>query len=578
MKLSKIGPFALVLFFLAVALILTYPLLLNMSAGVIGAPGSPDYLGHVWHSWWFGEAIATGVNPYEAGYSLFPFGSSDFMAKSGPCLNALLAVPFSWLGWTFSINLTVIALLTFNGIGAFVLVRYLTGSTAGALVSGIAMMLIPSLRGELGTGHMDQLSLGWVLLYLYFLIRSGREAGYLNPVLAAFFLLMSTLSFLGYGLLLSVMTVLFAAHRAFRNRNLRDNFLYARRVLVFGLTASMLLAPVAVSYLSTSSSTETSRELKSESRSRDIDKKITDMNSVSLVRKNQGRAGLAVECWWTIVVLAGLGIVLAGRAARVWVYTAVLFFVLALGPAVEIGEGVWLMSPGNLFYEYWPFFHRLRFPFRLMLFFWMAVSVLAGYGVAELGRRMTRLPAGLLVPGAIVVLVVEAMLMAPVRIPAEISSFPSVPAWYHELGQQPGGAIIGVPFLTRKPTMEEEGRWPVVFWGALDMYYQTVHGRPTMSGRWTAVSPPDEYSGQVLGNTLVSNLSRLQTTPESELEDVTKEDLLALSALGYELIIVNENWLWPGPRRAVGRYLDQNLGEALKVQEDGLLIYTLPIQ
>jgi hypothetical protein len=161
-----------------------------------------------------------------------------------------------------------------------------------------------------------------------------------------------------------------------------------------------------------------------------------------------------------------------------WAALVLLFFVLALGPVLQInGNQVqWLLSP-NLplvmpyqLLEKLPVFSISRSPDRFDMPLTLCLAVLAGYGTNVLlntwwPRLRLSVRGGLLFAGFLALVLVELTPFPYPQRPADI------PRWYHQVASEPGDfSILDLP--------PQDDYWH----GAYRMYFQTAHGKPIFGG------------------------------------------------------------------------------------------------
>ena len=115
------------------------------------------------------------------------------------------------------------------------------------------------------------------------------------------------------------------------------------------------------------------------------------------VEKGEGRFGdiNTVFLGWATLALALLGALAARRKLAGWIWAAVVFGILALGPLLQINghyrfsldgllpEGVTFPLPFTLFH-YIPFVNANRAPNRTSVILMLALAVLASYGLVQL--------------------------------------------------------------------------------------------------------------------------------------------------------------------------------------------------
>ena len=566
--------------------VVTWPLILNMDDRVVGEPTRPDYIGHIWHCRWFANAIFTGINPYQVHTVLFPVGSADFIAKSGPCFGAALTVPLQALfGVVTSYNITVLAFLLLTVYAGYRLTHYLVRDRAAAFVAGALWLVIPLVHAEISASHVDQFSLGWCLLAVLYLLRTLREPGWGSPIALGAFVAITTLSYMGYALLLGVVAPLLLLGELLGDRSRPIRPLLAR-IAVSLLTFSVLIAPVMVGYLThqgggeASGATGVSFPLEFSTRAAgqlEMTEQIILNESIRPLDPNiryeiDGR-GLLGQLPVLLLALAGLGVIAARRRALLWALGSAIFIVLSLGPyflgtapaPTTGGNEALFPLPGLLLYNHLPLFTRFRFPYRFLFMFWIFLSPLVAFGAHDLVRRVQlgRRTAAVWAVGLCAALLVEAVVRGMVPLPARLSELPAVPSFYSEiLANEPDCAVLSLPFQLQKPTLAEEASFPTPFWQSYVMHYHGVHNKRIVDGMWVAFSHPEIHARFLDRNTLVRNLQAWQTTPHRTPDPIDAGDLWALEQIGFRYAIVHTDWLRRPQADSIGHCLDALYGPA----------------
>ncbi len=204
---------------------------------------------------------------------------------------------------------------------------------------------------------------------------------------------------------------------------------------------------------------------------------------------------------YATLALAVLGAIVAGRRARAWLVIALIAFVLALGPLLQINgqslydlDGLQVTVPlPYILLHYLPFVKGFRAPNRFSLVLLQAMAVLAGYGAAWLlvkvagsrGQAEARPASSARGPQRfsrhslawlLAILLSAAVLFEHLATPMPLTDA-RVPAPYAALAEQPGDwALLQLPMGWRNG---------FGVFGAEDTrveWYQTVHGRPILSG------------------------------------------------------------------------------------------------
>lgn len=176
-------------FYLAVALVITYPLVAQFSTAFAGFIYGDAYeMAH--HIWWFKQALQTGQNPFYQSLLAYPNGIAGVTVWANP-LQSFPAWFFAFvLPLPAALNLQILLTLALNGWAAFFLAHYLTRaavkSAAPAVLAGVVFMLYPTMQGHLGVAHATQIVQWGVPLYVYALFRV-RERPTLGSLLLAVF-------------------------------------------------------------------------------------------------------------------------------------------------------------------------------------------------------------------------------------------------------------------------------------------------------------------------------------------------------------------------------------------------------
>ncbi|MCA9909925.1 MAG: hypothetical protein KC519_14810, partial [Anaerolineae bacterium] len=140
-------------FYVAVAVLITYPVITVLSTHFAGHPFGDSYE-IARHIWWINHALKTGQPLFYQPLLLYPQGiaSAYFWGNPLQLFPAWLLAFFLPLPAAF--NIQVILTLVLNGWAMSRLARYLTGSTLAALAAGAIYMAYPTMQGHLAAGHV----------------------------------------------------------------------------------------------------------------------------------------------------------------------------------------------------------------------------------------------------------------------------------------------------------------------------------------------------------------------------------------------------------------------------------------
>jgi hypothetical protein len=157
-------------FYLALAVVITWPLVTVLSSHFAGYPfGDPHEMTR--HIWWFTHALRTGQPVFFQPLLAYPAGIEGVILWSDPLqffpawlLAFVLPLPAAY-------NLTALLTLALNGWSAYWLLWKLTGSRPAALLAGVIYLAAPTLQGHLAGGH-GGLLVQWPLPFLVYSLQS----------------------------------------------------------------------------------------------------------------------------------------------------------------------------------------------------------------------------------------------------------------------------------------------------------------------------------------------------------------------------------------------------------------------
>lgn len=473
----KLPPFArheyrwVTLAFLACALLLTTPLLRHPTS-LFGEADAWQFLWNFDHvgRWLSGadDLFRTGMLHWPAGISLVFHTLSLSNA-----LPAQLFIPVFGLVGTY--NLLIYLHFVGAGLAMYVLARHLVRSPLAAFVAGYLFTFSPYHLMR-STGHLNLFSTEGIPLYIYFLWRmrerpSWRMAG---GALAA-------LVYTGYAdlyllLFLFVFTLLFVLYALLT----RTSWRFYRTLALVGIATALILTPMLYPLLTEKFTTTTHEVI-----SHDPARYSADALSFFIPGIHSAYRDWTAPFWqnwsgtmesttyigWTVIVLAAFALWRRRREPSAWFWgvTAVIFFVLALGPYLHVN--------GVIHYDITlPYSHLLDIRLlaiggvvtRFAMMGSMALAVLVAFTLHDLNGAFRR---GWLVP--FVVFLVAAVELWPARIPA---SAVSVPEFYRTLAAD-----------TEQYAIADLSDAP-----AKVLYYQTVHGKPLVGGYTSRPTVPTQ--------------------------------------------------------------------------------------
>lgn len=509
--------FLILLFYLVIALVMTWPLVQNFSDHV---PGSEtwafDEYTFVWNFWWFKHAVFDlGVNPLHTNFIFYPIGTS-LVLYTFTLLNAILAIPVEFVfGYPAAINSLLLFSFVASAYGTFLLTQYLLRQSArlrdadplfltlAAFLGGSIFAFTSSRFVYASLGHYNFVSSQYLPFYALFFIKTIRESSLKNALLAGLFAAFAILTETTYTVFLALFSLLVLLF-AMRARELAPRF--TLRLIALGaltmVIASPLLVPSFVEFANAGYSlpawghaekllvdlfgfvTPTSLQpwnrnwVEELSAVRQGTSRFVDVNTMFL-----GYATLA---------LALIGSWIFRKSLGIWIASAVAFAILSFGPLLHINgqssfdlDGIQVTLPMPfLILHYIPFLKENRVPNRFGILVILALAVLVAFAVAWAAQKLKSTNQKLAYVFPFSFLLLALFEHSAIPLPLTDARVPDV---YRQIAQEPGDyAILSLPFGFRNS---------FTTLGAEDtrmQYYQTAHGKFLLSGN-TSRNPPIQF-------------------------------------------------------------------------------------
>jgi hypothetical protein len=498
-------------FFLAWALLFTYPLVTHMGDGVVLSTGDDAWL-HLWDLWWADKSLVDlHTSPYFTYFLYHPTGV-NLVYHSLDIFNGVLSIPLQHLlGLTWAFNLLLLANLTLDGLAAYWLCLERTGSVGAALVGGALFASAPLLGTSVNLGQLDEVTVWWLPLYILALYRAldspgmpwQRGGGRRATLCAGICLVGASLATWYFTAGLVVFTVLFVPAYLVAPRRDRAAaggaawWQAAAKVGAVAVIFVLALSPLLVAMI---------RERLSGATYMLPSYQTTLQNSADLAGLFlPGRVQVAsIDQHGSNVALGLVGLALAlvalvKRWKDAWpVALALLGLVLmSLGPHLQLlGTDTQLPMPYALLNNV-PFIGASRQPLRFVATAGICISLLAAFGTAyllELAGQPTTgdaflhrqdakvrqgrqgfnglTPTVVARPSSVVsILVVSFLLLLTAfelfGIPRSIASTSIGPAYTLLRDAKEQGAVMELPYS---------------LWQARPQFYQSVTGRPVLGG------------------------------------------------------------------------------------------------
>jgi hypothetical protein len=467
---------AVVLAAVALTSVLTYPLAFKIDR--VGRLATDDGRWSIWVVSWVAHALTTNpAGVYQA--NIFYPQRNALAFSEANLVEGALGAPVWALTHNPYTTHNVVALLSFviSAVGAYYLVRYLTGHRGAAAVAAVLYAFCPFAFAR--TAHIQLLFTGGIPFCLLAFHRLVDRVSVSRAVTLGIALWLQALACAYYGIFAGLMvglgTLVVAGTRGvWRSRE------YWMAIGLAAFVSVALTTPFFLPYLDVQQDTGFARTLDD-----------------ARMYAADGGAWLASSAWahrWWLswiepfneVLFPGLVAVVLGVAGAIlalrnrpdrelvifYGLSAVLAFWLSFGP----DAGLY-----SIFYSTIPVFSFLRAPGRIGIVVVMCLAVFAGLAVrALLGQR----PKAAMWAAVIALVAAAELMQAPLNGMREAEPFPNA---YRTLAIQPAGVVAEFPYFYQRSDFPRH---------ALYMLNSATHWMPLVNGYSDHI--PQEFRDQVV--------------------------------------------------------------------------------
>ncbi len=417
--------FALFAFYLFLAVVLTYPLALQLGTHIPGH--DTDGPAQTWSLWWTRYALLDlGRAPFTTDYLFYPLGL-NLVAYTPVFLNGILSIPIQLIfGVIVAQNLLVYGALALGAFGAFLFTREILArlNLAQTRYADGAAMLAGALYGfgawhlnYVVAGHFMLISNQWLPYYALYLLRLDK--GWRNAFMLALFLIFTAWTELTYLPFLALLTIFYLAYLLIVKRR-------ALKQTISSLLVASAIALVGISPLIFSLAADFQRYgyYLTEGVGRififsaepisfflpSAQHPLLGAWSASITTANTSYAFIG----WAVLSFAILGVYANRKIAFVWFWisAAFLFALLMFGTTLYLGGADTNVPMPFALLRLIPFVNANRYPARFNVMLMLALAPLVALGALWLLNA--RAAWGKFVFAALTALLVFEQLVAPI--------------------------------------------------------------------------------------------------------------------------------------------------------------------
>ncbi|MCL4257291.1 MAG: hypothetical protein KJZ53_02040 [Anaerolineales bacterium] len=496
--MPKLKHFALAgAFFLLLALLFTYPLILDFTDSIVGGTQG-DGIYFVWLVRWY-QGFFTGENAHIFFNPMMNYPQGWNLSTTDTSLAALApSIPFSMaLGPVAGYNIGMWLSFVFSGLAMYAWVYRHTRSHAASLLAGTIYAFFPNRIAHYTAGHLNLSATAWFPLYfmgLYEVLRAKEKFNWGWMALCAVSLGLIAFTSMYYLLFTLLITVIFLAgyvlfeSRAEVRRLLTQPANWLRGAATVALSAPFLymalrpflslagqggLADRSVDYMNEFAANITDFLAPASSHFL-LGGWISDIFDRSQWIEGSLYVGMVTLA---LVVLAFVWKKQLANKPLLYISALAMLgaLVIAMGPHLHWDRELVLINgervplPSLLLYNYVPFFAKMRAIMRMGLFTLLFAAFVAGVGADLLLKRIRPQWRGWAAAGLIALALFE---FYPGTFYGSIKPVEARPVDYW-LAEQPGqGAVVQLPF-SRSVDQEQ-------------VYYALTHKKPFTGGFFNA--------------------------------------------------------------------------------------------
>ena len=492
--------------YLALAILLTYPLILKFVTHVPGDGGDDPAL--AWNLWWVPYSIINlGKSPIYTDYMFYPIGL-NLAYYTLTYLNAFLSIPLQYAtNLVIATNANVLFSFAMSGFGAYLLVKYLLRDSKSlisilyspwAFAAGALYAFSSNKFLYVSLGQFNIASSHWIPFYIQFLlkltddrrpttdVRSTLKLGFMLGL----FLLFQALSEFIYASFLIIFTVVYLIYWLIKNRFRPLSFvLRLPSFVIAAITFTIPMLPILSAMI---------QDMLTEGDFIQSGLGFADVFSTDVLgffvpnHLHPIFGNLESQFHFAYINFGYLGFVALLVAliafwkmppARIWALFGGIFVLLTLGPSLRINGDVTPAPflPFNFLLEI-PFIKGNRYPSRWSVMVTLALAVMVGYGLAWLSERMlrsTQHAARIIVFRVAYSVIIFGLLFEHLSAPLPLSDF-RIPDAYQTIAQDKGDfTVLELPLAWRNGfrmtgTLDAE----MMF----EQWYQMEHKHPILGG------------------------------------------------------------------------------------------------
>ena len=485
---------------------LTWPTIAQLGSHIPGQLG--DAYVHLWVFEWLKAALANGQNLFETRLIFYPAGVS-LLNHNIAWVNFALWLPLQALfGGEVGYSLAFLLIFPLNGLAFYLFIREILEVETAAFLAGLIGAFWPYNLSH--HDHPNLILIAWVPLAMLYLLRLASSRHWRDALLAGLFVALIGLT--RWQLLLMSLPLLLIFGLALlwqqRQNNPRQ---FGQKLLLAGGTALLLTLPLFTPLLLYQINRNDPQELIVDEVPYGADLLAYVMPgsyhplwgepSQAITRRFAGNPIYVRFVGFTVLLLAGIGLIKRWRKTRFWLLVTAVYLLLALGSTLYLAGQPIFSLPFRLIEDSF-LAQTLRFPDRFNVLLALPVAILAAWGVVVLQKQRPFPQFTYAIP-----LLLSGLILFEYANQFQMLSL-ATPQWPEEIiNEEADSAILDIPAFSEESYNKQY------------MLYQLAHQKAVLAGR--VARPPDramQFMEQLpfLQNLLISKLPPDDVPNQSE--------------------------------------------------------------
>lgn len=490
--------------YLIIAMVFFWPLTVNITKTVPAGNGGDEYQA-LWTFWWIGYSLFTlHTSPLVTSYVYYPIGANLITTPLAP-IESILTVPLQVFGLPFAMNIMMFLGFTLSGLFMYILAFYITKNRYGSILGGFiysfsAMHLVQAF------GHLHWINIEFIPLFIFaFLLLIKEKTQRYALLSAASFLLLTFMGDIEQAIMAGIFAFIILVYYLFTNERkdmltVKFGLLLIEILLIVFILGSPIFIPMAsaiksgvLSTVNAQASTPYNELYSPDMLNFFIPSFMNGLllpissNFFSLVSADT--AERTVYAGYTVIALLIIALYAEYKKGNklkdihLWIFALVVFFLLSLGPYIQIGGALTPIPSLYLLYHQIPILNVLREPGRFDIIVQLILGIFAALGFAELEKKFSSSKSFVSKSMNLFIVIGLLLIIEYNTIPLSASQISNhygtgyIPKAYTELGNLPGNfSVLILPALPNYVTGAPE-KYP-----GYALYYQTAFKKPVIGG------------------------------------------------------------------------------------------------